>query len=71
MEIRFGIWKYERVNGRRKTISKNDVIELPITLEQFESDIFNTVHKMIKDAIYAKHPGWYLMGYCPKGHGRE
>jgi len=70
VEIRFGVWKKEKVKGKNKTISRNDGIELPITMEQFENDRFN-VHRMVMEAVYNKYPGWVIMGYCPKGYGRE
>jgi len=72
MEIRFGVWKKEKINGKNETISKNDVIDIPITMEQFQDkdDRFK-VHKIVMDAVYEKYPGWNLMGYCPKGYGRD
>jgi hypothetical protein len=63
MLIRFGVCKREKVNG--KTISKNDGIEFPVTMEEFRKDVDN-VHQKIRKAIYEKYPGWSIMGYCPK-----
>lgn len=70
MEIRFGVTKREKVNGRNKNMSKNDGIEFPVTMEEFR-DNTEDVHKKIREAIYAKYPGWSIMGYCPRGYGDE
>lgn len=70
MEIRFGVTKKEKVNGENKTISKNDGIEFPVTIEEFRDDVDN-IHQRIREAIYAKYPGWSIMGYCPRDYGRD
>jgi hypothetical protein len=70
MEIRFGITKREKVNGENKTIRKNDGIEFSITMEEFKKATHDT-HKKIREAIYAKYPGWSIMGYCPRYYSKE
>lgn len=47
----------------KKLIHKNGKIDVPhIT---WEDDHWEDEHKIIRDAIQKKHPGWAITGYAP------
>lgn len=59
MKINYGIWKYETIKSRKKTISQNGNMEVEGNWDDKD------FHKKVMDVIREKHPGWMVHGYCP------
>lgn len=60
----FGVWKFEKIGTKKKTLSKNDKVEVDITDEQWTKGDEYTTQKVL-DAIHDRYPGWAVMGFCP------
>jgi hypothetical protein len=67
IDIRYGISKKVRgKRGRTRILTENYGMTLDMTLEEMFAD-----GHLVRKAITDKHPGWAVMGYCPKEEKHE